>query len=73
MKKTNLEIRKMILLLAEERLNQLTIESEEKVKKIENGFKTKSSDLEYEKRMLSNWKATSEEVEIWKNEVTRLL
>lgn len=33
MKKTNLEIRKMILLLAKERLNELTIEGEEKVKK----------------------------------------
>lgn len=73
MEKTNLEIRKMILLLAEERLNQLTIESEEKVRKIENRFKPKNSNLEYEKRMLSNWKATSEEVEIWKTEVTRLL
>ena len=73
MEKTKLEMRKMILVLAEERLNQLMRENEFEIKKTEVTGGIKHSNLEHEKRMLSNWKATSEEVGIWKNEVTRLL
>lgn len=73
MEKTKLEIRKMILLLAKEKLMQLIREKEIAIETIERGEGNKYSNLEREKKVLSDWKATSEEVEIWKKEVFRLL
>lgn len=73
MERTKMEIRKMILILAEERLTQLIREKEIDIETIEREGENKYSNLENKKEMLSVWKATSEEVEIWKKEVFRLL